>query len=281
LSHAIEVKLIVFTSFATFTAITTITTSLVALELKIIVFIVAIIITIISIFIVTIINVIHIIAIINISSHIPGNVSTYNEVTAPLLERLTRKRSHMPFDYKAAFDELLDLSQTDEDECIDAVDELLKQQLPESYRMRTHIVLATCLEDLDEMEEHHAEALRIWTRLNTRYTAGENPEADVWLQQTRAQIDCLRDTIEEERALEEQSDATSTPVKLSMSAVAAIETVQVAENATSRAMSQPGQPGLKNTSTDRSSLIPPGRPQTPVNPSGTSSYRATSPSDVD
>jgi hypothetical protein len=258
---------------------------------------------------ITSINIINI----NMSSHIPGNVSTYNEASAPLLERLKRKRSHMPFDYKTAFNKLLDLSHDDKsDDCIDAADELLKQQLPESYRMRTHIVLATCLEDLDEMEEHHEEALRIWTRLNASYTAGENPNANVWLQQTRAQIDCLWDTIEEDRALEEQSDLTDTPVELSMSAVtateivpvldnatsrvmsqlgrpqtsarssmsavAAIETVPVVGNATSRVMSQPDQPGLKNTSSDRSSFIPPGRPQTPAD---TSSNRSSSASDDD
>jgi hypothetical protein len=268
------------------------------------------------------------------SSRYPGDVSTFNEATAPLLERLMRKRSHMPFDYKTAFNELLDLSKVDGYACIDAADELLKQQLPEGYRMRTHIVLATCLEDLDEMEEHYAEALRIWTRLNARYISGEKPEADIWLQQTRAMIDCLWDTIQEEKELEEQSDgelsmsaiatvetvpvvenATSTvmsqsdqpsqsgqpsqldqsdlkntssdrstftppPVELSMSAVAATETFPVVENATSRAMGQPGQPGLVKTSTERSSLIP-GRHQTPIDPSGASRYRATSPSDVD
>jgi hypothetical protein len=143
---------------------------------------------------ITSINIINI----NMSSHIPGNVSTYNEASAPLLERLKRKRSHMPFDYKTAFNKLLDLAHDDDNpgDCIDAADELLKQQLPESYRMRTHIVLATCLEDLDEMEEHHEEALRIWTRLKARSTAGEIPNDGVWLQQTRAQIDCLWDTIE-------------------------------------------------------------------------------------
>jgi hypothetical protein len=262
---------------------------------------------------ITSINIINI----NMSSHIPGNVSTYNEASAPLLERLKRKRSHMPFDYKTAFNKLLDLAHDDDNpgDCIDAADELLKQQLPESYRMRTHIVLATCLEDLDEMEEHHEEALRIWTRLKARSTAGEIPNDGVWLQQTRAQIDCLWDTIEEERNIEtdesdesddesdddldgdldgelDDTDSASTP-KLSMSAITAIETVPVLNNATSGVMNQPGRPQTSARSSmsavtatetvpvldDATSVMSqPGCPQTPA---GTSSNRSSSASDDD
>jgi hypothetical protein len=262
---------------------------------------------------ITSINIINI----NMSSHIPGNVSTYNEASAPLLERLKRKRSHMPFDYKTAFNKLLDLAHDDDNpgDCIDAADELLKQQLPESYRMRTHIVLATCLEDLDEMEEHHEEALRIWTRLKARSTAGEIPNDGVWLQQTRAQIDCLWDTIEEERNIEtdesdesddesdddldgdldgelDDTDSASTP-KLSMSAITAIETVPVLNNATSGVMNQPGRPQTSArssmsavTATETvpvldnatSVMSQPGCPQTPA---GTSSNRSSSASDDD
>lgn len=169
------------------------------------------------------------------SSHVPGNVSTYNEEMAPLIEKL--KQSYKPVDAKAAFNQLLDHLHNDElDACIDAGEELLKERIPDSTRTRVHILIASCLADPDEMEEHYEKALDIWTLLNAQH--GENARFGPSLREARAQLDVLRDAIREERNNDAASDAiedednvetdqsvsTSTSTKLSMSAITAVGT---------------------------------------------------------
>jgi hypothetical protein len=179
-------KLIVFTIFTVFSIITITTTSLVTFELGLIVFV-----------IVAIINIINI----NMSSLIPGNVSTYNEEMAPLLEKL--RQSYVPFDFKPAFNKLMELLHNDElDERIEAGEELLKQRIPDTTRTRVHIVIASCLEDLDEMEEHYKKALDLWTLINAEYPVGKDTRVDKWSREVRTQLDVLSETIEEEGNIE-------------------------------------------------------------------------------
>jgi len=149
---------------------------------------------------------------VKMSCHIPGNVSTYNEEMAPLIDKL--KQSYVPIDVKAAFNQLLEHLHNDELEaCIDAGEELLKKRIPDTTCTRVHILIASCLEDPDEMEEHYEKALHLWTLLNAQHA---NTRIDPWLREVRTQLDALRDAIQEER-----SDDT-TP-ELTMSAIAVVE----------------------------------------------------------
>ncbi|CAD0111043.1 unnamed protein product [Aureobasidium uvarum] len=159
------------------------------------------------------------------SSLVPGNVSTYNEEMASLLEKITR--SYVPCDVKAAFNKLLEHLHNDElDECINAGEELLKQRIPDTTRTRVHVLIASCLADPDEMEEHYQKAPHLWTLLNERY-AGTS--IDAWLQEARSQLDALSDAIQDERSGDDddddQSNPTDTPTKLAMSAIAVVESV--------------------------------------------------------
>ena len=169
------------------------------------------------------------------SCHIPGNVSTYNEEMAPLIEEL--QRSYVPVDFKAAFNQLLDHLNNDElDACIDAGEELLKERIPDSIRTRVHILIASCLADPDEMEEHYEKALDIWTLLNAQH--GKNARFEPFLREARAQLDVLHNAIQEERSDDAASDtiedednvetdqsvSTDTSTEFTLSAIAAIET---------------------------------------------------------
>jgi hypothetical protein len=253
-----------------------ITTSLVAPELNLIVstviVIVIVIITVISIFIISV----------KMSTFIPGNVSTYNEEMAPLLERM--KRAYAPCDYKTAFKKIMELFHKDElDDCIDAGTELLKQRIPDITRTNVHVVIASCLEDPDEMEEHYKEALDLWTRVNTKYPEGKDSGVDAWLRQTRTYLDVLLQNIEDDRNMEtdesddesdeemDLTDSTSTPVRFSMSAIATVETVPILNNdITSTFVSQLSMSAINVVQS------------APVFQGPTTSrYRDTSPSDVD
>lgn len=162
------------------------------------------------------------------SCHIPGNVSTYNEEMAPLIDKL--KQSYVPIDVKAAFNQLLEHLHNDELEaCIDAGEELLKKRIPDTTCTRVHILIASCLEDPDEMEEHYEKALHLWTLLNAQHT---NTHIEPWLREVRTQLDALRDAIQEERSDE------ITP-ELTMSGIAVVESAPTF--------------GPSSTSTDRSS----------------------------
>ncbi|KEQ72730.1 hypothetical protein M436DRAFT_82013 [Aureobasidium namibiae CBS 147.97] len=146
------------------------------------------------------------------SCHIPGNISTYNEETAPLIDKL--KQSYVPIDVKAAFNQLLEHLHNDELEaCIDAGEELLKKRIPDTTCTRVHTLIASCLEDPDEMEEHYEKALNLWTLLNAEHA---NTRIEPWLREVRTQLDALRDAIQEERSDE------ITP-ELTMSAIAIVE----------------------------------------------------------
>jgi hypothetical protein len=217
---AIIFKLIVFTIFTVFSIITITTASLVNLELSLIVFV--------NVALIAIINIINIINI-NMSSLVPGNVSTFNEEMAPLLEKA--KRAYKPYDFKTAFKELMQLLHNDElDECIEAGEELLKQSIPDTTRTRVHIVIASCLEDADDMEKHYKKALKLWTLINAEYPVGKNTRVDRWSQEVRVSLDMLSEDIEEERNPQpdesdddsDDTDSASTP-KLSMSAIATVQ----------------------------------------------------------
>lgn len=133
---------------------------------------------------------------------------------APLIDKL--KQSYVPVDVKAAFNQLLEHLHNDElDACIDAGEELLKKRIPDTTRTRVHILIASCLADSDEMEEHYEKALHLWTLLNAQHA---NTRIDLWLREARAQLDALSEAIQEER-----SDETTT--ELTMSAIAVVETV--------------------------------------------------------
>ena len=167
----------------------------------------------------------------NMSSHVPGNVSTYNEEMAPLIDKL--KQSYVPIDVKAAFDQLLEYLHNDElDACIEAGEELLKKRIPDTTRTRVHILIGSCLADPDEMEEHYEKALHLWTLLNAEHA---DTRIDPWLREARAQLDALSDAIKEERSEE-------TTTELTMSTIIAVETAPVlsSSDSTPEATSQPG-----------------------------------------
>jgi hypothetical protein len=260
LSLAIELKLIftIFTIFTNLSIITIITTSLVALDLKLII----------------LINIV----INNMLTFIPGNVSTYNEEMAPLLEKM--KRAYVPCDYKTAFEKLMDLLHNDElDECIDAGTELSKKRIPDITRTNVHVVIGSCLEDPDEMEEHYKEALDLWKRINAKYPGGKDSGVDAWLRQTRTYLDVLLENIEDDRNMEidesdDESDeqySASTPVRFSMSAIATVETVPILDNDITPTYAS--QLSMSAINAVQSAPVFQGP--------ATSSYRATSPSDVD
>jgi len=152
---------------------------------------------------------------------------------APLLEKL--KQSYVPIDVKVAFNQLLEHLNNDElDACIEAGEELLKERIPDSTRTRVHILIASCLADPDEMEEHYEKALDIWTLLNAQH--GKNTRFKPFLREVRAQLDALRNVIQEERGDE---------TELTLSAIAVAETVPIttassspSSDATSQATSQ-------------------------------------------
>ncbi|KAH0362159.1 hypothetical protein KCU65_g8231, partial [Aureobasidium melanogenum] len=156
---------------------------------------------------------------------LPGTVSTYNEATAPLLDKL--KEHYVPIDFKTAFNKLLELLHNEElDDCIAAGEELLKHRIPDTTRARVHIVLATCVEDVNEMENHYNKAQRLWTLINARYSVGENLRVDQWLREARSQLDAVAEAIEDERNDKtEQPNSTDTSTELTMSAIAVVETV--------------------------------------------------------
>jgi hypothetical protein len=169
----------------------------------------------------------------NMSSLVPGNVSTFNEEMAPLLERA--RRAYVPYDFKTAFNKLMELLHNDElDECIEAGEELLKQSIPDTTRTRVHIVIASCLEDADDMERHYNKALKLWTLINAEYPVGKNTRVDRWSQEVRVSLDMLSEDIEEERNPQpdesdddsddesDDTDSASTP-RLSMSAIATVQ----------------------------------------------------------
>ena len=138
------------------------------------------------------------------SCHIPGNVSTYNEEMAPLIERA--RQAYVPVDVKAELNKLLELMDNDKlDECIEAGEELLKERIPDTTRTRVHILIASCLADPDEMEEHYEKALDIWTLLNSQQ--GKNTRYEPFLRKVRAQLDALAEAIQEERNDDAASDA--------------------------------------------------------------------------
>jgi hypothetical protein len=153
------------------------------------------------------------------SSHVPGSVSTYNEEMAPLIDKL--KQSYVPVDVKAAFNQLLEHLHNDElDACIEAGEELLKKRIPDTTRTRVHILIASCLADPDEMEEHYEKALHLWTLLNAEHA---NTRIDPWLREARAQLDALFNAIQEERNDETTTEETTT--ELTMSDIAVVESV--------------------------------------------------------
>jgi hypothetical protein len=164
----------------------------------------------------------------NMSSLVPGNVSTFNEEMAPLLERA--RRAYVPYDFKTAFNKLMELLHNDElDECIEAGEELLKQSIPDTTRTRVHIVIASCLEDADDMERHYNKALKLWTLINAEYPVGKNTRVDRWSQEVRVSLDMLSEDIEERNPQPDESDdesddtdSASTP-RLSMSAIATVQ----------------------------------------------------------
>lgn len=190
------------------------------------------------------------------SSHVPGNVSTYNEEMAPLLEKL--KQSYVPVDAKAAFNQLLEHFHNDElDTCIEAAEELLKERIPDSTRTRVHILIAFCLADPDEMEEHYEKALEIWTLLNAQH--GKNIRFEPFLQETHAQLDALLEFIEDERNVEtDKSGSPDTPAEPTMSATVAGESAPVSSSS-DPAPDTTGQPVFESS--------PNGLPPPPLEPS--------------
>ncbi|KAH0263040.1 hypothetical protein KCU91_g12995, partial [Aureobasidium melanogenum] len=97
---------------------------------------------------------------------------------------------------------------------------------PDTTRARVHIVLATCVEDVDEMENHYNKAQRLWTLINARCSVGENLRFDQRLREARAQLDAVVEAIEDERNDEtEQSNSTNASTELTMSAIAVVESV--------------------------------------------------------
>jgi hypothetical protein len=217
----------------------------------------------------------------NMSTFIPGNVSAYNEEMAPLLAKM--KRAYVPCDYKTAFKKLMELLHNDElDECIDAGTELLKERIPDITRTNVHVVISPCLEDPDEMEEHYKEALDLWTRINAKCPGGKDSGVDAWLRQTRAYLDVLLENIEDDRNMEtdesdesddesDEKDSASTPSKFSMSAIATVETVPMLDNDMTPTFAS--QLSMSAINAVQSAPVFQG----PT----TSSYRTTSPSDVD
>lgn len=202
------------------------------------------------------------------SCHVPGNVSTYNEEMAPLIEKL--KQSYKPVDVKAAFNQLLDHLDNDElDTCIDAGEELLKERIPDSTRTRVHILISSCLADPDEMEEHYEKALEIWTLLNAQH--GKNTRFEPFLRETRAQLDALREVIQEER-----SDESTTDTELNMSAIAVVESAPtLAPSSTSSDRSSSDGSKSERSYTTRTQSTD----ASPARPSASSSASTTRPSE--
>jgi hypothetical protein len=215
------------------------------------------------------------------STSIPGNVSTYNEEMAPLLEKM--KLAYVSCDCKTAFKKVMKLLHNDElDECIDAGTELLKERISDITCTNVHVAIASCLKDPDEMEEHYKEALDLWMRINAKYPEGKDSGVDAWLRQTRTYLDVLLENIEDDRNMEtdesdesddesDEKDSASTPSKFSMSAITTVETVLIPDNDMTPTFAS--QLSMSAINAVQSAPVFQG----PT----TSSYRTTSPSDVD